>query len=162
MFCFAFALRSPAVAPLAAAAAATVGPADVGRSVRVDSSPLASENAEFAESASWSGPNAPAPLGAPGPSHRVSVYETARRTFAGTANSAAALANAVCRDDGAALAEDPSVARTRLVLARSAAMRARERVTCNTDPLLMFAVDVGAERLLRTTVTSGSVCVPAT
>jgi hypothetical protein len=85
------------------------------------------------ESTSWSGPKAPAALDAPGDSHRVSVYETARRTFAGTPNSAAALVNAVCRDDGAALAEDPKVARTRLVLARSAATRARVRVTCNMN-----------------------------
>jgi hypothetical protein len=73
------------------------------------------------------------------------VYETARRTLAGTPNSAAALVNAPCKGDGAALADDPMVARTRVVLARNAKMRAEEPGRCCMNPLLV----VGSTRAPR-------------
>src|SRR5438552_7103477 len=159
MFCFAFVFRSVALAPIALAAAATVGPACCVCSGRALSSPFAPANAPFVESASWSGPKAPAPLD---DSHRVKVYETASRTLAGTWNSPAALLKALCKEEGAALAEDPRVARTRIVLARKAETRAEDRGTCDMDQLLVVGVDLGAERLLPTTETGGPVCAPAT
>jgi hypothetical protein len=69
--------------------------------------------------------------------------------------------NALWRDDAAALAEDPMVARTRTALARNAETRAEERGKCAMTPLLVVGVDVGAERLLRVTVSSAGACALA-
>ena len=92
------------------------------------------------------------------------MYETARRTFAGTWNSAAAPLKALWSGDGAALADEPSVAMTSTVVAKNAETRERECVTRSIGPLLCHEARGFARREVNSGVgaTNAHVCAPAT
>src|SRR5207247_1124192 len=113
----------PGLVPVAATAMSIVGPRSWRAEERgCDASPLPFVMAA-AGSTSCIGPKPPAALGARLGSHRVRVYETARRTGPGTPNSDAAAANARCSEPLSAAAGVIVAARTMNALATDARRR---------------------------------------
>jgi hypothetical protein len=110
MFCAASFFSRLAATPVAAAAAASDAPLSLRADARWRPSPLPLVLAE-AGSVSCIGPKPPAALGAVIGSQRVSVCETASKTFSGTPNSTAASANALCSAPLCAVAGEIVVAR---------------------------------------------------